>query len=1354
MVVALLGVLKAGGAYVPLDPAYPRERLAFMLADAGARFVLTHEALAADLHAEGNVLVCLDADAEAIARRDAENPSPVAGAEHLAYVIYTSGSTGKPKGVQITHDSVVNFLTAMRHRPGLTARDALLAVTTLCFDIAALEVFLPLSVGARVEIAPREVAQDGARLAERLAVSGATVMQATPATWRLLLETSWSGGPGLKILCGGEPLTPELAQQLLARGASVWNLYGPTETTVWSTVHQVDGRTGPVPIGRPIANTQVYVVDGRGQPVPVGVKGELLIGGAGVARGYRGRPELTAEKFIPDPFGGRPGARLYRTGDVVRWLPGGELECLGRVDHQVKIRGFRVEPGEIEAALRQHPGVAQAAVAAREDTPGDKRLVAYVVPNPQEETTEEDRRTEHVAHWERVWDEAYAGPAPQADFNLSGWTSSFTGQALGEDEMREWVDHTVRRIRALRPARVLEVGCGTGLLLFRLAPHCARYTATDVSAKALDYLRRQLPDRGPQLPVTLLQRPADDFSGFGEGEFDAVILNSVVQYFPGIDYLRGVLERAVRATRPGGFVFVGDVRNLALLDAFHASIQLDRVPTSMPVEQLLRQVQKRVEQERELVVDPGFFPALGAHLPQVCRVEVQLKRGERHNEMTTFRYDAILHVGDEDAPVLRPAWLDYGQSGLSPAAVRRLLEEDRPDLLALSGVPNERVRAEVRALRQQDGQPPAGTVGDLCKDQVGDAGVDPEEFWLIGDNLPYAVEIRWTAGADDGRFDVVFRRWDDPGVTSAAISFPAEAAEHRPWHRYANDPLKKAPRDVVPQLREHLKARLPEYMVPSAFVLLEDLPLTPNGKVDRKALPAPDQQRPDWHGTFVAPRNATEELLAGLWAEVLGLERVGVHDNFFDLGGHSLQAAQLVSRASKALRRDLPVKALFLHPTVAALVEAAEATAEAPADPRRNGKHSPAAALAKSRLAALAPHLTLERRPLLDLFESGELAPVEAAAVGYLPTAWLHATGLAPNEIIEGWCGGRPVVSGLYETPWGRIALMLIPRFDSQLYQEPENLLAMLGQALRTAGKLGARTVSLTGLLPSATRYGLALREAVTGPDVPRITTGHATTAAAVVLAVRRIVEEAGRDLARECVGFVGLGSVGAASLRTLLRCLPHPAEIRLCDVYSKREALLELRRELTEELGYRGPVHVLEARGTVPQGLYESSLLVGATNVPDILDVDRLAPGTLLVDDSSPHCFRLDRAVRRLRERHDLLFTEGGMLRAPQPLRQVIYVPAGLERMVQTVPAEVFTNYDPHHITGCVLSGLLSARQADLPPTVGVASLSTCLAHYEAVAGLGFRAAALHCEGFAPEEEAVRGLRRQFGRTAGGGQP
>jgi amino acid adenylation domain-containing protein len=1357
MVVALLAVLKAGGAYVPLDPAYPQERLAFMLTDAGVPLVLTQESLAAGFSGHGAWPVCVDTDAGAIARQSDDNLPPLAGAEHLAYVIYTSGSTGRPKGVQITHGSLVNFLTSMRRRPGLGARDTLLAVTTLSFDIAALEIFLPLSVGARVEVVGREVAQDGARLAKSLAVSGATVMQATPATWRLLLEAGWLCGPGLKILCGGEPLTPELAQQLLARGASVWNLYGPTETTVWSTVHQVDGRDGPVPIGRPIANTRVHVVDARGQPVPPGVAGELLIGGAGLARDYRGRPELTAEKFIPDPFSGRPGARLYRTGDLARWLPGGELECLGRVDHQVKIRGFRIEPGEIETALGRHPAVRQAAVIAREDTPGDRRLVAYVVPDPQGDGAGPGAATDHVAHWEGVWDDAYARTPDRADMglNFSGWNSSYTGLPLGEEEMREWAERTAERIRALRPARVLEIGCGTGLLFFRLAPHCTHYTATDVSAKALYSLLWQMPNRKLDLPLTLLQRPADDFSGFGEGQFDAVVLNSVVQYFPGIDYLLRVLEGAVRATRPGGSVFVGDVRSLALLEAFHASVELDRAPAGLAAGELLQRVRRKVAQERELVIDPAFFPALKGHLPGVRSVEVRLKRGEHHNEMTAFRYDAILHIGEDEPPPPSPAWLDYRERGLTPPAVRRLLEEGRPEVLALSGVPNARIPAEVRAL-QQWAEHPRRTVGERREGPGQEAGVDPEEFWALGDSLPYAVDVRWTAGATDGRFDLVFRRRDEAGATGAAAAFPGEGAGRRPWQTYANDPLKaKAVQDLVPRLREHLKAKLPEYMVPSAFVLLDALPLTPNGKTDRKALPAPEQQRPDWQGAFVAPRNPTEERLAALWAEVLGLERVGVHDNFFDLGGHSLQAAQLVSRASQALGRDVPVKTLFLHPTVAAFAGAVEAAGPpATADPRRDGDSLPAVPLEAARLAALAPFVTVERRPLLPLFESGELARVDAAAVGYLPTALLQYTGLTPKEVIDGWCAGRPVVSGLYETPLGRIALMLLPRFDSQLYQEPQDLLGLLSQALRTARKLGARTVSLTGLLPSATRYGLALREVLAGPNVPRVTTGHATTAAAVALAVRRIVTEAGRDLPGERVGFVGLGSVGVASLRTLLRCLPHPAEVSLCDVYSKREALLELRRELKEELGYRGPVHVLEARGNVPPGLYESSLLVGATNVPDVLDVDRLAPGTLLVDDSSPHCFRPDRAARRLRERQDVLFTEGGTLRAPQPLRQVLYLPAELEHLLQAVPAEALANHDPRHITGCVFSSLLSAYRADLPPTLGPVSPQACLDHYQVLERLGFRAASLHCDGYAVDGDSVKQFRHRFGRTAEDGVP
>jgi amino acid adenylation domain-containing protein len=379
MVVALLGVLKAGGAYVPLDPSHPAERIGLVLEDAAVAVLVTEERWLEVLPPHAARTVCVDRDRQAVAAASASPPPRAADEENLAYVIFTSGSTGRPKGVQLPHRAVVNFLLGMLQRPGLTAADVVPAITTLTFDIAGLEIYLPLAVGGRVEMVEREEAADGARLAARLRTAGATVVQATPATWRLLLDAGWAGDSHLKALCGGEALPRELAAALLARVGELWNVYGPTETAVWSAVGKVAPGAGPVRLGAPIANTRFAVVDRQLEPVPVGVPGELWIAGDGVARGYLGRPDLTAERFTPDPFATAPGARLYRTGDLVRWLSAGDLEFLGRIDHQVKVRGFRIELGEIEAALLRHESVGAAVVTVREDG-GDKRLIAYAVP--------------------------------------------------------------------------------------------------------------------------------------------------------------------------------------------------------------------------------------------------------------------------------------------------------------------------------------------------------------------------------------------------------------------------------------------------------------------------------------------------------------------------------------------------------------------------------------------------------------------------------------------------------------------------------------------------------------------------------------------------------------------------------------------------------------------------------------------------------------------------------------------------------------------------------------------------------------------------------------------------------------
>ena len=377
MVIALLGTLKAGAAYVPLDPAFPAERLHFMLDDSKAPLLLTR---AEDKERLGELppnvrAICLDTDWRLISEeRDDELPVQMTP-ENLAYVIYTSGSTGRPKGVQLPHHAVVNFLQSMRREPGLTGADTLLAVTSISFDIAGLEIFLPLTVGAKIVLANSEEIFDAAKMMALMRSSGATVMQATPSFWQFLVESDWSGDLQLKVFCGGEALSRELADKLLERAGEVWNLYGPTETTIWSALSKVARGTGPISIGRPIANTQIYLLDGHLQPVPVGVPGELHIGGDGLARGYLNRVELTEEKFIEDPFG---GTRLYKTGDLARYRADGTIECLGRNDFQIKLRGHRIDLGEIESVLRQYPNITEAVVLLREDERGQKRLVAYL----------------------------------------------------------------------------------------------------------------------------------------------------------------------------------------------------------------------------------------------------------------------------------------------------------------------------------------------------------------------------------------------------------------------------------------------------------------------------------------------------------------------------------------------------------------------------------------------------------------------------------------------------------------------------------------------------------------------------------------------------------------------------------------------------------------------------------------------------------------------------------------------------------------------------------------------------------------------------------------------------------------
>jgi amino acid adenylation domain-containing protein/thioester reductase-like protein len=934
MVVALLGILKAGGAYLPLDPTYPPERLAFMLEDSQAAVLVTQERLLPRLPEHRARVVRLDTDRDRIARERNDNPISPVKSQNLAYVIYTSGSTGKPKGVMVAHRGVGNMAAAQARAFGLRAEDRILQFASLSFDASIFEIVMALLNGGTLCLGTPASLLPGPALSQLLRDQAVTTATLPPSALAAMPVEEF---PALRnMIVAGEACSAELVRDW-ASGRHFFNAYGPTEATVWASVAEcVDGSEKPS-IGRPIANTQIYLLDRQMQPVPVGIVGELYLGGTGLGRGYLHRPTMTAERFVPHPFSAVAGARLYRTGDLGRRREDGSVEFVGRVDQQVKVRGFRIELGEIETALAQHPAVREAVVLAREEAPGDQRLVAYLVarplaPSPDEQESGAPGEAELIAHWQQLYDEIYRQTTPNGDptFNVTGWNSSYTGAPLPEAAMREWRDHTVERILALGPKRVLEIGCGAGLLLFRIAPHTQCYLGTDFSAPALAYVQEQLQRERPGLEaVTLWQRLADDFTDIERASFDLVILNSVVQYFPDVDYLRRVLAGAVAAVAPGGKIYVGDVRSLPLLEAFHTAVQLSQSTSTMAREEFEERVRQRMQQEEELLLDPEFFLTLAEDFSQIGAVEIQPKRGREANELTQFRYDVTLQIGPQSAAGESHGaaieWEEWQEAGLTLDRLRERLSAEMPAVLGLRGVPNSRVREAVAAqlwLVDEGGPKTVGEFREAGAANAG-AGVHPEDLWALSEAFPYKVQLSWARGAEDGSYDLLLERRDTDVLRLGANPFASLTPTRKPGRAVANQPLRRqVAQALLPELRRYLEGILPDHMVPSAYFMLDRLPLTANGKVDRRKLPAPDAGRSAVSGLYVAPRNPTEVTVAEVWAEVLGLEHIGADDNFFELGGHSLLVTRVIGRLREALQIEVPLRALFAAPTVAALAEA------------------------------------------------------------------------------------------------------------------------------------------------------------------------------------------------------------------------------------------------------------------------------------------------------------------------------------------------------------------------------------------------------------------------------------------------
>nr|QEO74757.1 condensation domain-containing protein [uncultured bacterium] len=793
MIVALLGILKSGGAYVPLDPNYPVERLALILENSRAALVLSQSTLVEGFDASDIKLIRIDREWGAISAESPEDFESGADEQNLAYAIYTSGSTGKPKGVMIAHAAIANRLLWMQSQFPLGANDCLLQKTVFSFDASVWEIFVPLFAGARLVIAAPAGQQDSAYMVRTVIEEQVTTLQLVPTMLGIFVEEKRINECRSlrRMFCGGEVLTSDLQARFFQTfDAQLHNLYGPTEASIdathWQCSPGSEGRA--VPIGRPLANMQVHMLGDDFEPSSIGIPATLHIGGAGLARGYLGMPDMTAERFLPNPFSSLSGARLYNTGDIARHRADGAVEYLGRKDHQVKIRGFRIELGEIESAIAQHPKVKSNVVVAREDVEGDKRLVAYVVPEQSTPRLDEQR--------------LYRLPNGVDIVQMNKNETDLLYKEIFED-----LNYLRHDITLADGDCVFDIGANIGLFTLFVNSTCSNTTVYAFEP----------------IPAT----------------FEALQTNVALYGLNVKAYECGLSSRAGTAK----FTFYPKVSASSGMYADPA--QEERVTRAFMVAQ-----DERLGQFADELMEGRF--ASETHLCQLRTVsEIIKENGVRRIDLLKLdaeksELDVLSGIEDDDWGKIRQIVIEVLDYAGHPAKICSLLDRH-------------------------------GFVYSLDQDP---------SFENTGLYHIYAINPQFKDDRDT-------QKQSHPGLSRQGLS--------------AGD------------LHKYLREILPDYMVPSAFVILGSLPLLPNGKLDRRALPAPDSVRPELSCQYVKPRNVIEEQVAAIWADVLGVERVGIHDNFFELGGHSLLATQVISRMRETFNIEVPLRSLFESPTVSGL---------------------------------------------------------------------------------------------------------------------------------------------------------------------------------------------------------------------------------------------------------------------------------------------------------------------------------------------------------------------------------------------------------------------------------------------------
>ncbi|MEV8444727.1 non-ribosomal peptide synthetase [Streptomyces parvus] len=920
LVVALLGVLKAGALAVPLDPAAPVRDLNDVLLDCSAAVVLTDGA-----GPDGLDPMVLPFDmATDLSRWPADRPAVVPEPGQGAFVNYPEVVDGSARGTVNTHAGVAHRLrsAAALHLDGVdtSTGDGVLTVPH-GFDLGPWELLWPLVAGVPL-VLPADRTPEA--LTATVRTVPVAVLGCTPSTLAELLAADPELPTLRRVVCAGERPWPALVARLRA-AAPDGELHlrsGPAHMALDVIVQAVGDTVEPgalSPLGAPAPGAGLWVLDGAGLPVPGSVPGELCVGGVPLPGGILGRPQELNRLAVDDPL--TAGRVLLRTGLRARVLPDGSVEPLGS---DIRIRGHRVEPTDVESVLHSTRDVERALVGVHTEDDADAGLVAHVALGPDGGCGGKELRA--------AFEETYGARASEDDpaLGVAGWNSPHTGEFLTGAEMREWADTTFRRVRSLGPSDVLEIGCRTGALLFRLAPRCATYTATDLSAVALRHIREHQDWLATKAEdVTLLQRAADDFEGLPERGFDTVVLNAVTQYFPNAAYLERVLSGALRVLRPGGHVYLASVRSLPLAEALHLPGRLEGLDPGADARQLRRALAARVGQEEELLLDPEYFTGPAMRLDGLAEVYVLPRTGRHRNELSAYCYDVVLRAGEPAAGSTPTDTLDWVSDGLTAEALTRYLDGHAPERLVVTSVPDARVHGRLAALELagKGGATVADVTSALAPRPAAPGGpVDPTAVTAAAGAAGYTALVQY--GPAPGSLRLVLgtragRAGEEQGAERAEAPPPGfgrrpgdHGEEHRPL---VNDPrsVARAGR-IVARLHQRLQDRLPAPAVPSHIVVVPGFAVDRSGTVRRDALPGPDpsvgvaQQH-------LAPSTPTEIAVAAIWAEALGRDRVGVHDDFFALGGHSLLGSEVMDRVRQQYELNVPLSLLFESPTISAV---------------------------------------------------------------------------------------------------------------------------------------------------------------------------------------------------------------------------------------------------------------------------------------------------------------------------------------------------------------------------------------------------------------------------------------------------